>query len=152
MSSTIPTDPSSPVYDCVCRAKGAHVCPAHPRRENPLKEFGTAKSRRRLQKIIERDGPLCHYCGIDLARPDVLANVDHKVAASRGGNSDLANFVASCYVCNHAKGSMTEEVFRERLANGELDAAIARAQNDVRLRLERMEHERIYQRSNSRWA
>ncbi len=63
--------------------------------------------------LFARDGHMCMYCGVetqDLTR-------DHLVPRSRGGADSWENVVASCYKCNHRKGSrLLEESGMELLA------------------------------------
>ncbi len=123
---------------CTCQKRGANVCPCHPQRSNPPSEFGGGKAGRRIAILIERDGPLCHFCGVDLLDYDnVIATADHLVPQAKGGSNLLSNLVACCYVCNHAKNNHTEQEFRRLIAKGALSARIERAQRDVEARLER---------------
>lgn len=47
-------------------------------------------------------GWACHYCGRPLSLEEAV--VDHKLAVGRGGRTEPDNLVASCRVCNRAKG------------------------------------------------
>lgn len=126
------------VDGCTCQRRGSNACPRHPQRSNPPSEFGAGKAGRRISVLIERDGPLCYFCGVDLLdEANVIATADHLKPQAQGGSNLLTNLVACCYVCNHAKNNHTEEEFRALIASGQLSARIARAQKDVAQRLER---------------
>lgn len=53
------------------------------------------------QKIIERDGFRCVYCGDE----DGPFEVDHKVPVSKGGTDDEENLCCACQDCNRSKGA-----------------------------------------------
>lgn len=67
-----------------------------------------------IKRIIERDGPGCHYCkgrvrvGRDHAENmrlgDKLATKDHIVPKSMGGPGVTENFVLACKGCNEKRG------------------------------------------------
>ena len=121
---------------CICQHKGATVCPVHPSRSGNLpRSYASGKSGRRIAYLMDRDGPYCYFCGIDLRRDDVIATADHLTPKALGGNNLLSNLVACCYVCNHAKGNRTEEQFRHCMSNGMLTNRVKRAQADVAKRL-----------------
>ena len=90
------------------------------------------------RKVMERDGYLCRYCQIPVVPKSVLAayakvmgpevfptansnagrhgvvlafraNVDHVLPHNRGGRTDLANLVTSCWSCNYGKNRFTVE-------------------------------------------
>lgn len=54
-------------------------------------------------KIFDRSGGRCSYCGGEIKREKF--QVDHVVPVSRGGLTHKDNLVASCGVCNMAKGA-----------------------------------------------
>jgi 5-methylcytosine-specific restriction endonuclease McrA len=69
-----------------------------------------------LRRLIERDGPACHYCGVGLltwgeylaANSTALsrkrvATVDHRTPQIRGGPHRLWNCVLACHGCNAHK-------------------------------------------------
>ena len=56
--------------------------------------------RKLRQKVIERDGPNCAYCGIVAGRD---WQCDHVVPVARGGKSTLDNLKVSCPTCNKSK-------------------------------------------------
>lgn len=51
---------------------------------------------RRRAIIAAHDGA-CHYCG------DTASHVDHIIAQTAGGTSDLGNLIAACRLCNLQK-------------------------------------------------
>ena len=75
------------------------------------------KAKRRLTKLLLRDGTDCSYCG-DPFGPDLEPTYDHVIAQSQGGTSALTNLVLACSFCNGAKNHMSEEAFRAKLERG----------------------------------
>lgn len=82
------------------------------RREHPEKVREWAARRRALKKatqrepidynrIIERDGYVCHICG-GLVAPDEL-QFDHIIPLSRGGTHTYDNIAVAHATCNHQK-------------------------------------------------
>jgi hypothetical protein len=53
-------------------------------------------------KIIERDGMKCRYCGRQLGKEEIT--IDHIVPYSLGGKTEFDNLVVSCRPCNSKKG------------------------------------------------
>jgi hypothetical protein len=51
--------------------------------------------------VFRRDSYTCQYCG--LRAPSVVLHVDHVVAWSRGGRTELSNLRTACHVCNAGK-------------------------------------------------
>lgn len=122
-------------FDCICQEAGATACPVHPHRLNPPGGHGTGKAGRRLALLIQRDGPHCRYCGVYLYDDGVLATTDHVQPLARGGSNLATNLTPACYVCNHAKGQLTEDEFRRYMAEGKLKIEIEDAQRDVRSKI-----------------
>ena len=60
----------------------------------------------RRSKLIQRDGKLCHYCGITKGK-----TVDHKIPVAKGGTNHIDNLVLSCGPCNSKKGAASYEDF-----------------------------------------
>ena len=64
--------------------------------------------------LVERDGPLCRWCGRLTHEPDVIdgmapdtRTLDHIIPRSRGGAKwDLGNLVIACHECNQERGSL----------------------------------------------
>lgn len=96
-----------------------------------------------LPQLIERDGLICHYCGIDLVPPDARydaapyyrvdrymkaigylryevapdygrVTVDHIVPISQGGTDAMDNLVICCHKCNSGKCNMTHDEYMTR--------------------------------------
>lgn len=67
-----------------------------------MKKAGKSQRRRQINRLIERDGPTCAYCGCSLTRE--TATRDHVIPLSKGGTSGLDNLVLSCGPCNRDKG------------------------------------------------
>lgn len=63
------------------------------------------------QRVIERDGMRCVYCGLDLERNQI--HLDHVVA--EGGATSYDNLQVTCNKCNTEKGTLTEEQFMAKL-------------------------------------
>jgi len=60
--------------------------------------------RRRLELILDRDGPTCVWCGCEVDTPLVHATTEHVVPRLKGGPSWLENEVAACKRCNGRRG------------------------------------------------
>ena len=68
------------------------------------------------QRILERDGYRCQYCGLDgmASFEDALAmSVDFVVPRARKGKKDERNLVACCRSCNLIKGTRVYRNFDE---------------------------------------
>ena len=63
--------------------------------------------------VIERDGPRCVYCGLDLVGQEI--HLDHVIPEARGGATSLANLQVTCRKCNLDKGVLNESEFENRL-------------------------------------
>ena len=70
--------------------------PARPRK--PI-------STRARFEIFKRDGFVCQYCGRH--PPEVVLEVDHVKAVSRGGQNEDYNLLTSCFDCNRGKAAGT---------------------------------------------
>lgn len=53
---------------------------------------------RTVQRILERDGRVCRWCG------GRATTADHVVAVAEGGPDDDDNLVAACSPCNRRRG------------------------------------------------
>lgn len=59
-------------------------------------------------RVRQRDGNQCVYCGCDLCDDNASPNgfhVDHKRPVRLGGTANINNLVASCRTCNLSKGA-----------------------------------------------
>ena len=66
------------------------------------------------QRVHERSGGRCHYCGIEKK----LLTIDHVVPLAQGGTSYITNLVGACSKCNSAKGQLSAEVFIRNVLPG----------------------------------
>ncbi len=70
-------------------------------------QFPKAKYQRSITRnlrfeIMKRDGHRCQLCGRD-ASDGIKLEIDHKVAWSEGGTTDLDNLWTLCFDCNRGK-------------------------------------------------
>lgn len=75
---------------------------AAPEQKDPIRAFSTEQRRlgfARADRRCELDGPFWTRC----RRP--ASHGDHHIPWSRGGATDLDNFVAACQRCNTSKGA-----------------------------------------------
>jgi hypothetical protein len=56
-----------------------------------------------LETLIERDGPVCVWCGRAPWRTDLTA--EHIVPRSRGGRTSPENLTVACRACNKRRGT-----------------------------------------------
>lgn len=61
-------------------------------------------SKRTRFEVFKRDRFCCVYCG--RTPPDVLLEVDHIIAVSKGGSDDILNLATSCKDCNAGKSNV----------------------------------------------
>lgn len=88
-------------------------------------------SRSLRDRVIERDGLTCAYCGIRVVpieeypfdnhyqwpRPNAevgfgLLTIDHKLPKSKGGSDALSNLAIACKECNGGKSNYTPSELR----------------------------------------
>lgn len=69
---------------------------------DPKKEMDFYNIKENREKIFERDGYKCHYCGKQLTR--FSATLDHIQPVSKGGDNSFENLITSCLHCNSRKG------------------------------------------------
>ncbi len=101
-------------------------------------------SRKLRFEIFKRDNFTCQYCG--RKTPDVILEIDHIIALSEGGDSDVQNLITSCYECNRGKGATPLGFVKTRddLANDML----ALAERELQLREYKKLLESIRQRED----
>lgn len=103
-------NPPNPPTGCICQNPGKTPCPLHkPGPMNPPASRGVW-----LALLIERFGPNCHYCGVDVTTLDMKENWpsrDHLTPKVREGDSHPDNIRLACAKCNNLKGAKTEEEF-----------------------------------------
>ena len=63
----------------------------------------------RKYAVLFRDEYICGYCGTDMLKNNLIAEVDHIIPKSRGGRDNFKNLIAACQDCNQAKGNKTAE-------------------------------------------
>jgi 5-methylcytosine-specific restriction endonuclease McrA len=71
------------------------------------------------QKILERDGFVCQYCGLDgraSFENALVMRVDFIVPRAHKGKKDARNLVACCTPCNTIKGTRVYASFDEAKA------------------------------------
>jgi len=81
------------------------------------------------QRILQRDGHRCHWCGITpigCQCHDVFCHrgnhvrwdIDHVMPADLGGSDDDSNLVVSCRECNRRKSCRHPDVWRQVMTDG----------------------------------
>ncbi len=60
--------------------------------------------RARLERILERDGSTCVWCGRPIGGGLVVATTEHVIPRVKGGPSWIENEVAACRRCNGRRG------------------------------------------------
>jgi len=80
------------------------------RRKENIEENMEPIGKKRIYKIVVRDGIFCHYCGTicnigDTTKTmtDDSGTVDHIIPKSKGGKDTIDNCVLSCRKCNSQK-------------------------------------------------
>ena len=83
--------------------------PDNPPGHKPKKKKsrGCKKSTRIRRRLVERHGPICHYCGEEATPP----TLDHVVPVVKGGPTTEENCVIACEACNFAKGDLSVDEF-----------------------------------------
>jgi len=64
----------------------------------------TANRRKRLEEILDRDGPTCVWCRRPVDVDLVAATTEHVIPRLKGGPSWIENEVAACKRCNGRRG------------------------------------------------
>jgi 5-methylcytosine-specific restriction endonuclease McrA len=79
----------------------------------------TKEERQKIGKIVhdkkklkKKLGHVCVYCGCN---NKLILTIDHIIPKSRGGSDEPQNKQVTCLICNHLKGSLTEQEFRKYL-------------------------------------
>lgn len=92
------------------------------------------RARKVVPKLMDRDGPQCYLCGVDLVdlrlfpwnkpeaktpkpkhRPPNWPTLDHVVPIAEGGKDGLYNLKLACEECNNAKADLSVEEFFEAI-------------------------------------
>lgn len=71
-----------------------------------LDKLNSRKYRAHKERVFDRDGRTCRYCG-----SDENLQIDHIISRKRGGTHDLENLQVLCRNCNLRKSSKEEGVF-----------------------------------------
>jgi 5-methylcytosine-specific restriction endonuclease McrA len=77
-----------------------------------LDKLNSRKYRTHKERVFNRDGRTCRYCGSD----EEPLHIDHIIPRKRGGTHDLDNLQVLCKACNLAKSSKEEGVFLAQVA------------------------------------
>jgi hypothetical protein len=72
-------------------------------------------SKRSRFEVFKRDNFRCQYCG--RTPPVVILEVDHINPKSKGGISDINNYITACFDCNRGKSNITLDNIPESLQN-----------------------------------
>ena len=65
----------------------------------------------RKHAVLFRDNYICQYCGKNIIKSNLVAEVDHIIPRSRGGKDNFKNLVTACRDCNQAKVNKTAKEF-----------------------------------------
>jgi 5-methylcytosine-specific restriction endonuclease McrA len=77
-----------------------------------LDKLNSRRYRVHKQRVFDRDGRNCRYCGSD----EEPLHIDHIIPRKRGGTHDLENLQVLCKACNLRKSSKDEGVFLAQTA------------------------------------
>lgn len=86
-------------------------------------KLDTRKARNRaLQKIRERDGDNCHWCGepmmfsIAIRNHPQLASIEHLREKWKGGSDRMCNLVLAHLICNQRRNAADPKPMSNRLS------------------------------------
>ena len=77
-----------------------------------LDKLNSRRYRVHKQRVFDRDGRICRYCGSD----EEPLHIDHIIPRKVGGTHDLENLQVLCKACNLRKSSKDEGVFLAQAA------------------------------------
>ena len=77
-----------------------------------LDKLNSRRYRVHKQRVFDRDGRICRYCGSD----EEPLHIDHIIPRKVGGTHDLDNLQVLCKACNLRKSSKEEGVFLAQTA------------------------------------
>lgn len=88
----------------------------------------------KVEKLIARDGPDCHYCRTYVSLE--LLTLDHVVPESQDGPWYVENLLISCYPCNHARGDADYEPYAvsKGVPRGHIVAVLERSAEAMKVR------------------
>lgn len=78
-------------------------------------------------EIFKRDKFICQYCGAK--SPDVILQIDHKIALAKGGSDSPENLITACLNCN--KGKASNDLNENQLSKYNKESQIKYAQFKV---------------------
>ena len=81
--------------------------PEHTNRAERVNRSENLNRADRRARIVERDGPLCVWCGTDVTANLVDATTEHVVPKIKGGPSWIENEVLACKRCNGQRGHVS---------------------------------------------
>jgi 5-methylcytosine-specific restriction endonuclease McrA len=61
----------------------------------------------RRQRVVQRAGYRCEYCGYPQEASPIPLEVDHIIPQAKGGRTTLTNLALACRRCNQHKGTKT---------------------------------------------
>ena len=77
-----------------------------------LDKLNSRRYRVHKQRVFDRDGRICRYCGSD----EEPLHIDHIIPRKVGGTHDLDTLQVLCKACNLRKSSKDEGVFLAQTA------------------------------------
>lgn len=82
-----------------------------------MSDIQSATRKRLVRQLAERDGFVCHYCGVQLENSIAGynprgASLDHVVPQDKGGSDDLSNLKLACRQCNVLKKTKHYQEFK----------------------------------------
>ena len=77
-----------------------------------LDKLNSRRYRVHKQRVFDRDGRICRYCGSD----EEPLHIDHIIPRKVGGTHDLDNLQVLCKACTLRKSSKDEGVFLAQTA------------------------------------
>lgn len=104
--------PAGPCTHPGCPAVSVHKgrCSAHQRPAWSGSGRGRGTSgwdwQRTVKRILERDGYVCHLCGLPIAEGEGTA--DHVISLARGGHDGDSNLASAHRSCNQSKAATTD--------------------------------------------
>jgi hypothetical protein len=86
-------------------------------------------TRRKMLRLVARDGEHCVWCSTPLTHLSPHATVDHVRCRSHGGGDALDNLVLACAPCNNRRANRPAELWLESClrAGADVDRAAVRA-------------------------
>lgn len=101
-------------YGCSCHAGAINLeeeIPLNPPRFPGSRKQRSHGSKRVLEKLLLKYDSICHLCYKYVEPKD--ASADHIIPRADGGKNTFENLALSHNSCNHNRGSMSVEKYRE---------------------------------------